>query len=597
MSSQQEIDQLNRDADALAAQYGTTFWAAKNRKDDPYFKRKNPNTIYEDGVILKQPYYKQIAAKRGMPLRDGKNQKTGANYDRRLRFGDGGEELMRIVAGLQRGVRQINGTQTVDAANDWLQRNGKDNWEVIEGDFTGPQGRPDGIPEVVVTDAKGNVRIVNGYALGPTSYGWRRAYYSTVPEEDRGGFTYGQFKSEYKRIGRGLDAEKEFYYKNDLDGKLSKIRGKISARNMFRQVFFTPTFKQFKDIFDKNMLGMDRSQVSAHIFKYVWNLLFLYPAIVQKNGGISPETLLDQDPKKFEQLKKSNAVKEAIKDRMKEIVGDKGQQVMLFVKVASLICIVLTHVFDISLDPNATVYNIKVSTLLDYGAVEQYCTTESNEDLMESQIAAMETDDDEYYRQIREAQASKYNTRQAQIDYSKALLQNTPMYYEDVRNGAIAAGWRDLYGLHNEDENVWAPVLDAYGKQDRPQIPKDAPAARTQAKPPFKSAFGKTGGLKFGNTTFVKAKEQEKENTTGFGAKPAGNGTKTTGFGTKSTGKFSFGGSTLGSNQQKQANAEAVAKQHGMPTVSQKVVKDADKTSPQKRKAHVLGVENDEPNE
>ena len=588
MSEQELIDRDNA-AKELAAKYGTTYWAAYNKKDDPYFQRANANDVYEDGVTIKQPYYKQIAAKRGMPLKPGTNLKTQEPYERRFRFGDGGEELMRIVAGLQRGVHQINGTQTVNDANDWLTRNKKDNWEVIQGDFTGPNGIPDGIPEVIVTDAKGNVRIVNGYALGPSSYGWRRAYYETVPEEERPEFTYGQFKDEYKRIERGLK-DGEFYYKNELTGKLANVRGKISARNLFRQVFFTPTFKLFKGLFPPDLRGMDLSQISTQIFKYVWNMLFLYPTMVIKDGSIDENTILEMEPKKFEQLKKSNGVKEAIKDRMKTILNDTAQQVMLFVRVASAICIILENLYNARLDRNATIYNIKIGTLLNANAVEAFCGDDSNVNGMVSQIDAQDEGINDYYAAIRTKQTNKWTERKPKIARSRALLANTPMYYKDISDAAMAAGWRYDQGLYNENEDVWAPARQMFNDAERPDIPElprqQAPQRQT---PVITRPAG--GGLSFGNS-LLKKTPPKSTNTSTSGA---GN---RTGFGTgNSTSKYGYSFGTKkqqpAPNPAQQAAAKEVAQQLGMGVVTPKNVTDANKASPTKKQTILVQGESE----
>ena len=118
---------------------------------------------------------------RGKPL--GEKYKIGdQEYQRKLDFGPGAQELTRIVAGLGRGVKKVNGTQTLDGAKAWIAKNKADQyWEAYEEDITGPHGKPDGVKEIIVCDKKGNVRIVNGYTLCGSDYPWRKAYYTEYP--------------------------------------------------------------------------------------------------------------------------------------------------------------------------------------------------------------------------------------------------------------------------------------------------------------------------------------------------------------------------------------------------------------------------------
>ena len=55
---------------------------------------------------------------------------------------------------------------------------------VWEGDITGPGGVPDDINEVIVTDSKDNIKIVNGYTLTKSTYPQRKLYRSMYPTPD-----------------------------------------------------------------------------------------------------------------------------------------------------------------------------------------------------------------------------------------------------------------------------------------------------------------------------------------------------------------------------------------------------------------------------
>ena len=110
---------------------------------------------------------------RGRALTDG--MKDGKSYTRKLEFGPGAQELTRIVACLGRGVKKLNGTQTLLGAQRWIAKyKPEQNWEAFEDDITGPNGKPDGLKEIVICDAKDNVRVVNGYTLCGSDYQWRK---------------------------------------------------------------------------------------------------------------------------------------------------------------------------------------------------------------------------------------------------------------------------------------------------------------------------------------------------------------------------------------------------------------------------------------
>ena len=71
-------------------------------------------------------------------------------------------ELVNIVAGLQKDVKRINACLTKQGADEYIAKNNKHGWYAWEGDITGPNAVPDGINEIIVTDSKGNIKIVNG---------------------------------------------------------------------------------------------------------------------------------------------------------------------------------------------------------------------------------------------------------------------------------------------------------------------------------------------------------------------------------------------------------------------------------------------------
>ena len=475
--SQQHIEteeerriRLRNEAIDRAEKHASTMWAAENAPNDPWFTTDVTNP-YADDIRLKQPYYSQIAYHKGMPLTGYKDPKDpNKTIERRLHYGDGSEELMRIVAGLQKGVRQINGTQTFRGANDWIKRNKKDHWEAIEADFTGPKGRPDGIPEVVVTDAKGNVRIVNGYALGPSSYGWRRAYYAQYPDKaSQMKNRFGDYKERYKQIARGLDNKGNFAYKYVINGRMAKIRGKISARNLFRQIFFTPTYKQFSSGIKKELSAMAKSQISSSIFKYVWDILFLYPAMIAKNGQLTEENITQIDPKEFEKIKKSTSVRERIIDDMKAILSKKSEQIKLFILTAHLIAICFKENYNITFTPTSRIYNIEMRDLLNYAAIAQFVNDVNNLNSTDQYVTSIETARDNAFRARLNKQVTDANTRLNKLNNSNILYKRYPPYYKDIAQGMLDAGWQYYKGVNPQGVDLYKPWRDKYNEYINPQ--------------------------------------------------------------------------------------------------------------------------------
>lgn len=110
---------------------------------------------------------------KGKSLGDGVNKK-GEAYRRNVNFQPGYEQLLQIVGGLQKKVDRINQCITLEGAQEYASK--RKNWSAHEADITGPNGKPDGIKEVFVCDAKGNLKVINGMGLSKTDYPYRKAY-------------------------------------------------------------------------------------------------------------------------------------------------------------------------------------------------------------------------------------------------------------------------------------------------------------------------------------------------------------------------------------------------------------------------------------
>ena len=185
---------------------------------------------------------------RSVQLQQGTN-KLHQPYNRQIQFKPGMEELVNIVAGLQKDVKRINKAITLQGAMDYIKN--KPNWSAHEEDITGPNGKPDGIKEVFIADSKGNVKAINGYTLGKSDYPMRKLYRTAFPtREDRKEVPYGRFKSDFKLINGHPTLENGYSYQGNING-LPNInennagqfvniqRPPIKARDYFKQNIFS----------------------------------------------------------------------------------------------------------------------------------------------------------------------------------------------------------------------------------------------------------------------------------------------------------------------------------------------------------------------
>lgn len=198
----------------------------------------------------------------GIDLRGGdkivRSRKTGKvtstkPYDRKFGYTPGMEELTQIVAGLYKDVQRINKCITLDGATEYVST--KPNWQAHEADITGPNGKLDGIKEVFVTDAAGNLRVINGYGLKKSDYPMRKAYRTMQPSKaDRTGEgkRYGDFKKALGNIAKNKDGQPYFGFDLEQigDGKefmqLNAGR-KVSAKALFQQEIYKTVYDALKD--------------------------------------------------------------------------------------------------------------------------------------------------------------------------------------------------------------------------------------------------------------------------------------------------------------------------------------------------------------
>ncbi|KAI5496889.1 hypothetical protein TVAGG3_0806310, partial [Trichomonas vaginalis G3] len=198
----------------------------------------------------------EIANLLQVPLKQGTNKK--GPYNRTMKVPDGMKELVHIVAGLQKDVKQMRNVLTLPEAQAYAKRHGP-NWEAREADITGPNGKPDGINEVFVTDGQGNIKVINGYKLTMSDYPKRKAYNERYPiqfdengkavkqyigEGENGPINsyrhnpYSYFNEELNAIEEGPDGLPR--YSNQFDDQYANIRPEIPAKKFFKVALFDP---------------------------------------------------------------------------------------------------------------------------------------------------------------------------------------------------------------------------------------------------------------------------------------------------------------------------------------------------------------------
>ncbi|KAI5551268.1 hypothetical protein TVAGG3_0211590 [Trichomonas vaginalis G3] len=276
----------------------------------------------------------EIANLLQVPLKQGTNKK-GA-YNRTMKVPDGMKELVHIVAGLQKDVKQMRNVLTLPEAQAYAKRHGP-NWEAHETDITGPNGKPDGIKEVFVTDGQGNIKVINGYKLTMTDYPKRKAYNEHYPikfdengkavkqyirEGENGPINsyrhnpYSYFNEELNAIEEGPDGLPR--YSNQFDGQYANIRPEIPAKKFFKVALFDPVFNEQKEAMKAEFKPIQVARISSSSLSEAFKELIKKPLYSQQ--GYNFDLIKESDKRKLE---KSDGFKNACNEMIKDIVNDK----------------------------------------------------------------------------------------------------------------------------------------------------------------------------------------------------------------------------------------------------------------------------------
>ena len=218
-------------------------------------------------------------------------------YNRSVQLQPGMDDLVDIVAGLQKDVKRINEALTLKGAREYARKHGS-NWSAHEEDITGPNGKPDGIKEVFVCDSKGNVKVINGYGLSKTSYPLRKLYRTMAPTKDeRKQYSYGRFLEQLKEINNNRNENGEYQYTLDLTtvphlqnhprriaefANVRKPNTTIKPREFFKQYAFEPVYQGEKEALKEAFHPMEMAQIYNKALSKAYNQFIRDPVLVSR---------------------------------------------------------------------------------------------------------------------------------------------------------------------------------------------------------------------------------------------------------------------------------------------------------------------------
>ena len=335
-------------------------------------KAHRPEEMLNHGVDLFSPYvfndkeqgwYNRINSIGGTEIGEAQN-KDGLWYKQHLDYGPGGRELAYLAGGIRKKFRNIPGTETLAGANAWLEATGKDkqNWKAIKVDITGEDDYPDGLSEILITDGKGRLKVVNGYALKSNDFPWRAAYYENTDDETRKNLNFSEWKRRATRIDPGL-VNGQYAYSVDLDGA-NVVRPSITARQYYRKAIFAPTYKLFKEEIDTlGFNAMDKARLSSVICKTAFENLIAKPTLV-KDFGKTPEEVKTMPQPVYKKLMGMKRVKDAIEVKLKKLVANKSLVHQLFHMTAYQIIKQLYNFAHLEINPKKPIFNTTVEKIM-----------------------------------------------------------------------------------------------------------------------------------------------------------------------------------------------------------------------------------------
>ena len=256
-------------------------------------------------------------------------RKNGSTYNRNPQAINGMSELVNIVAGLQKDVKRINKCLTLAGAQEYAAKKGQ-NWEASELDFTGPNGKPDGINEVIVTDSKGNIRVINGYALEKTTFPKRKLYRTLYPTvEDRKDHKYSNFNKELKQITYDENGIK---YTMDIPDGYKFLRpvntqGETiyTAKDVFKQYVFDEGYDHEelkRQLIEEGVPPLNRAILINKAFSKAYKSHVEEPCLKEH---FEVEDLSQVSKNQIRKFKKSEDYDESIRERVRFIIQNQQE--------------------------------------------------------------------------------------------------------------------------------------------------------------------------------------------------------------------------------------------------------------------------------
>ena len=228
--------------------------------------------------------------------------------------------LINIVgtANHKKDIKQIAKTQSVKGAQEWITKHNKQGWTAVEDDAD-----DDGIADVLVKDANGNLVIVNGYTLKPSTYPYRKLFHEADPEVRNDYRNYRDYISDvyYHPVYDGNSLKVESYaadedklalMKKYEDTKFQKIKPRNkSPYQAFSANYIAPFYKTIVERY--NLFSDDGKKPRCYLqcVKYAWDNWVVRPALGTLFGDDNVDELIN-DEKFMKKLKTNKQFKQLI---------------------------------------------------------------------------------------------------------------------------------------------------------------------------------------------------------------------------------------------------------------------------------------------
>ena len=259
-------------------------------------------------------------------------------YNRSVQLQPGMDDLVNIVAGLQKDVKRINEALTLKGAREYARKHGN-NWSAHEEDITGPDGKPDGLKEVFVCDSKGNVKVINGYGLTKTTYPLRKLYRTMAPtKQERHDYSYSHFLNQLKELNKERNENGEYQYSFDLSNaphlenhphriaqfaNVRKPTTTIKPRDFFKQYAFDAAYEAEKESLKEAFQPMEMAQIYNKALSKSYNL-FIRDPVLASRFNVDPNAAT---PTQINKITKTSEFKAAAAERIDRKVNDPQLQI------------------------------------------------------------------------------------------------------------------------------------------------------------------------------------------------------------------------------------------------------------------------------